>query len=210
MWQVQQLSFALSCKSVLRAACQTRHAMNDCLLRESQPGKIGLRPHTSSTCAAKRNQLLSYMTGSLLSAGLFVALLTCIACLTVTATTNIHRPNQTASVLLHITYCCIHSHSLQEYTRTYGHCHHVAHAISLVGWFKHVKLHSLFHVSQGSNFLLLCAAVPETPGCFEEPGENGTTNVRAASVFTWVCEQGECGVYAPLFSQYDLANPHEE
>ena len=58
--------------------------------------------------------------------------------------------------------------------------------------------------------VLPCAAVPETPGCFEEPGENGTTNVRAASVFTWVCEQGECGVYTPLFSQYDLANPHDE
>lgn len=58
--------------------------------------------------------------------------------------------------------------------------------------------------------MCVSAATPEVPGCFEEAGENGTTNVRAASVFTWLCQQGECGIFAPLFTQYDINNPHEE
>ena len=55
----------------------------------------------------------------------------------------------------------------------------------------------------------MTAAIPEVPGCFEEQGPNGT-QVRAASVFTWVCQQGEFGVFAPLFTQYDINNPAAE
>ena len=57
--------------------------------------------------------------------------------------------------------------------------------------------------------LRVCAE-PVIPGCFNEMGEGGAMNVRAASVFTWVCQQGECATLSPLYSQYDLANPTEE
>ena len=58
--------------------------------------------------------------------------------------------------------------------------------------------------------MCLCApAEPVIPGCFEEM-TNGSMTVRAASVFTWVCQQGECATQSPLYSQYDLAHPGEE
>ena len=53
-------------------------------------------------------------------------------------------------------------------------------------------------------------AEPVIPGCFNEMGQDGSMTVRAASVFTWVCQQGECATQSPLFSQYDLAHPVDE
>ena len=57
----------------------------------------------------------------------------------------------------------------------------------------------------------MCLSVePVTPGCFNEVGADGSMTVRAASVFTWVCQQGPCALQAPVFSQYDLEHPVEE
>lgn len=53
-------------------------------------------------------------------------------------------------------------------------------------------------------------AEPVIPGCFNEVAEDGSMTVRAASVFTWVCQQGECATQSPLYSQYDLEHPTEE
>ena len=54
------------------------------------------------------------------------------------------------------------------------------------------------------------SAAPVIPGCFNEVGANGEMTVRAASVFTWVCQQGPCAAQAPVLSQYDLEHPSEE
>ncbi|KAL3136294.1 hypothetical protein ABBQ32_007299 [Trebouxia sp. C0010 RCD-2024] len=40
------------------------------------------------------------------------------------------------------------------------------------------------------------ATEPVIPGCFSEMS-NGSMTVRAASVFTWVCQQGECRASPP-------------
>lgn len=56
--------------------------------------------------------------------------------------------------------------------------------------------HSNCHKYGPAASLSVLGAEPVIPGCFSEMS-NGSMTVRAASVFTWVCQQGECRASPP-------------